>query len=232
MVLARSAPERVRAVLFDVDGTLTDSAPLHHAAWVQSLEGLDVDVPTWDDYDRHCLRAQRKFEELVDPRVLKELRPDLFAWKTRAFQEIAAREMVPLPGVLELHGQLHEAGVKVGLVSTGRRASIQAIVAATGLPEPHTIVGRDDVTAVKPSPEPYLLAMERLEVAATEAVIFEDAPPGIAAACGAGVFTVAVPSDVFGLDEQERADAHLPCLSAIRLESAGESVKLGGFTLF
>ena len=110
---------------------------------------------------------------------------------------------------------------KWAVVTSGRAELAQARLRAAGLPAPRVLVSAEDVSFGKPDPEGYLSAAHRLGIAATEAVVLEDAAPGIEAARAAGV------ASVIGVGEQvagEGADIVVPDLSCIRW--AGEGLQV------
>jgi len=207
----------LRAALFDVDGTLCDSAPLHFEAWRRALAKRFRPPPIWDEYVEHCLRGQRRFEEVLalpaDEAAL------LHREKTAYFAALAEQELRALPGVEAFWQRLRALGVAIGIVSTARRSSVELALRAMRLPQPDIAVTREDVEPnVKPHPAGYQLAVARLALPAQCTIVFEDAPSGIAAARAAGLICLAGPSKVFSLEDQKEAHVRFERWSAIQLE--------------
>ncbi len=188
----------LRAVIFDFDGVIVDSEPLHFGSLRDALapEGIRLDE---DEYKS----AYLAYDDRGAIRLALERHG--IAWDAARLEAIAKRKAadferllpaVPfLPGSRELVRAL-AAEIPVGIASGALRAEIQAILRAGGLLEAFSaIVGADDVLHGKPDPEPYLVAMQRLPVPdlrPEQCLVFEDAVPGILAARAAGMTVVAV----------------------------------------
>ena len=182
-----------RAVLFDFDGVLADTENIHIAAWQRTLEALG-----WTESDGTCARAV----EIDDRAFLREVfaRHDIAdgnveGWVRRK-QDLAVRLLADsprvFPGVAALVDQLR-GRVRLAVVTTTWRANVETVLDACGLrPAFEVIVAKEDVTAPKPDPEGYRLALTQLGVEPSEAVALEDSPTGLAAARAAGIAVVAV----------------------------------------
>ena len=154
-----------RAVLFDFDGVIADTENVHVAAWERTFGAMGWDVPA-----EQCARAaeidDRAFlAEVFAERKIEE--GDLDGWvarKQRLAAAMLADEPRLYPGVAELVGRL--AGrARLAVVSTARREDIRGVLRAGGLLDAFAaIVGKEDVRATKPDPEPYRAALERLGV--------------------------------------------------------------------
>lgn len=190
------------AILFDFDGTLLDTEPVHCACWAEVLAGVGLTL-TWEYYRDHCIGIDdrdmlRVMAEASDPPRDWDRLWALYPAKRKLFQE---RMMQPRfdPALVELLHQL-DGGYKLAVVSSSASSEIEPILVAGGLRRHFgTVVGGGDVTVQKPSPEPYLLAAERLRV--SRALVLEDSAAGIASGRAAGfeVIPVKHPSEVPGL---------------------------------
>ena len=181
------------AVLFDFDGVLADTENVHVVAWQRTLVRLgweipdDVAAPAGSTDDRAYaaeLFARRGIEDAdVDGWVRKkqELAAGMIGLSPRAFPGVA-------PLVRALAGR-----ARLAIVSTTWRENVDAFLAATGLADAfELVVAKEDAAELKPAPDGYLTALERLGVAAADAVAVEDSPRGLSAAEAAGVPRVAV----------------------------------------
>ncbi|WP_436012250.1 HAD-IA family hydrolase [Rhizobium sp. LjRoot254] len=167
------------AFLFDMDGTLLSSIAAAERVWSiwASKHGIDVEkfLPTM-----HGVRAEdtiRK-QNLAGIDVAKEV-----AWVMQA--EIDDVDgVVAIDGILELLNALPQD--RWSIVTSATKELAAARLAAAGIAMPKHIVTAEDVKRGKPAPDCFLLAAERLGVKASDCLIFEDAPAGIAAAEAAG----------------------------------------------
>jgi beta-phosphoglucomutase len=190
------------AILFDFDGTLLDTEPVHWACWAEVLAGVGLTL-TWEYYrdygigidDREMLRM---LAEAANPPQNWDRLWALYPAKRQLFQRRMAQPEFD-PAMVELLRQLAGA-YKLAVVSSSACGEIEPILLAGGLRQYFgTVVGGGDVTMQKPSPEPYLLAAERLRV--SHALVLEDSAAGIASGRAAGfeVIPVKHPSEVPGL---------------------------------
>jgi HAD superfamily hydrolase (TIGR01509 family) len=190
----------MRAVLFDFDGVLVNSEPLHYSALRDALlpEGIAIDEESYvRDFlafdDRGAIRralehhGQAFDRERVERVALR---------KAQLFEE-RMHEIPFFPGARELVRAL-EAEVPLAIASGALSAEIEAMLSAGGVREAFTaVVGADQVRRSKPHPEPYLTAMTRVAAKAQDlrpdqCLVIEDSMPGIAAGLAAGMRVVAV----------------------------------------
>ncbi|HDS1680496.1 TPA: HAD-IA family hydrolase [Pseudomonas putida] len=181
------------ALLFDLDGTLTDTDTLHLQAFRQLLH----------DYDGRQL-TQEQFDTQVSGRANGELFAELFpradAAECQALadrKEALFRELSPVlqptPGLLRLMDHARAWDIGMCVVTNAPRLNAEHMLTAMGLRGrfEHVLVA-EELARPKPDPLPYLTGLQRLEAVAGEALAFEDSLPGVAAASGAGIFTVGV----------------------------------------
>jgi len=191
------------AVIFDFDGIIVDTEPLHYKAFQEVLIPLGMGYG-WDEYLGHYIGFDDRdaFREAFR-RNGRELTADelhrLIGEKAEAFQKIIATGVEPYPGVVELICSL-SGKFPVGLCSGALRSDIDPILAQLRLGNAFDcMVTADEVSASKPDPESYALAVRRLsEVFPERSIIpavclaIEDTPAGIASATGAGLKVLAV----------------------------------------
>ena len=188
------------AILFDFDGVLLDSEPIHCACWAEVLASLGVTVE-WEYYreygvgvdDREMLRTVAARSD--PPRKWEELWAQYPA-KKKLFQARMAQLPPFDPSLDGFLGELHGA-YKLAVVTSSATTEIAPILAAGGIGRHFdTLVGGEDVRCHKPAPDPYLLAAQRLGVRA--ALVVEDSKPGMASGRAAGFEVLAVtgPADL------------------------------------
>jgi beta-phosphoglucomutase len=190
-------------VIFDFDGVIVDSEPLHYRAFQKILEPLGLGY-RWETYvadylgfdDRDAFReAFRSRERALSDADLEPL----IDRKARAFLEIIATGVRPYPGAVELITAI-SGRLPLAICSGALRSDILPVLAQFGLSDAFdVIVTADDVSASKPDPACYRLTVERLAVACPgrgiapeSCIVIEDTPGGIAAARGAGLAVVGV----------------------------------------
>lgn len=193
----------MRGVVFDFDGIIVDSEPLHYRAFQKILEPLGAGF-SWDDYvdrymgfdDRDAFREAFRVRGLpLDAVKLAEL----IAAKATVFHDVAAEGVVAYPGVVALISAL-SGQIPLAICSGALRSDIEPVLAMLGLANAFDcMVTAEDVSASKPDPASYSLAVERLQhafpqaaITAAQTVAIEDTPAGIQSAKGAGMRVLAV----------------------------------------
>jgi beta-phosphoglucomutase len=220
---------RPEAVLFDFDGILVDSEPMHHRAFTEVLDPLGMGFP-WKEYveiymgfdDRDAFREafRAKGIDLDEANLAK-----LVAAKSRVFQDGIRRGVTAYPGAVPMIESLHAAGRPLALCSGALRSDIDPILAQLGVARCFdVIVSADDVRRSKPDRESYALAFARLsERYATlltgpgKSIAVEDTPAGIRSAKGAGIRVLAV-TNSYGAGELAEADWIAESLESVRFE--------------
>ena len=196
----------VSAVLFDLDGVLVESRDATERVW--------LDWALKHGIDEEQLRSAMHGVRSAD--VVRALLPDLDA--VAVSEEIEARQAADVDGLRAIAGAVGALQAlradRVAVVTSATRPLALARLAAVGIEPPAVMVFADDVARGKPDPEGYLTAARRLGADPAEALVVEDAPPGIEAGRAAGMATVAVPS-THSADELRRADVVLGSLEEL-----------------
>ena len=183
-----------RAVLFDLDGTLAETDSLHLPTWVNVLRPYGIEIDEEFYRERISGRSNSKIVEDLLPDLSAKEGRDLADAKEASFRE-RADELEPLPGLLDFMREAKDRGLSLALVTNAPEENVEAMLLALELREFFDeVVLSDEVGPVKPDPAPYRAALDRLGVAAEEALAFEDSTSGIASAVGAGIPTVGVAS--------------------------------------
>ena len=185
----------MKAVLWDLDGVLVDSAPFHFQAWRELMASLGRELSEADFQRTFGLRNDAILRDLLGELPAAEVER-LGARKEALFRRAALGNIVPLPGALALLRLLREQGLKLALVSSAPQGNIDLILGSLGVEgDFDVIVGEEDVRHGKPDPEGFLLAARRLGVPPEECVVIEDAPAGVEAAKQGGMLCVGVSRD-------------------------------------
>jgi len=183
-----------RALLFDLDGTLAETDSLHLPTWVDVLRPYGIEVDEEYYKARISGRSNSKIVGDLLPDLSSEDRRDLAEAKEASFRK-HARELEPLPGLLDFMEEAKDRGLSLALVTNAPEENVEAILLALDLGVFFDeLVLSDEVGPVKPDPAPYKAALERLGVGPDEALAFEDSTSGIASAVGASIPTVGIAS--------------------------------------
>ncbi|MBB4285904.1 HAD family hydrolase [Roseospira goensis] len=179
-----------KAVAWDVDGTLVDSEPLHHRALLSAGVCFGADL---SDLPDQAFRGVHMDDVWVTLRDRFPASLDKAAWLEHigAFYVTHSAEVIPVPGAVEAVRRLHALGIPQACVSNSERRVVDANLAALGVLDRIAFsIALDDVTAGKPSPEPYQRAAARLGIPPADIVAVEDSNTGLASAASAGLRTV------------------------------------------
>ena len=193
-----------KALIFDIDGTLAETEELHRKAfnaafaefglnwhWDRPLYGELLKVAGGQNRLRHYINASQPLQadEFID-RV-----GEMHRYKTALYGKMLAEGHIELrPGIERLIHQAIEKNIRLGIVTSTSRVNVDKLFEATlGL----AVLGKfeaiccgDDVAAVKPAPDLYLLALNKLELQSAECLAFEDSAIGLQAAHAAGIPTI------------------------------------------
>jgi beta-phosphoglucomutase len=182
----------LRALIFDMDGTLTDSDPVHISAFEALLtpHGHAVDEAFYRE--RISGRSNNVIFEGLFPDHAPEERDRLADEKEALFRKLATK-LTPLEGLLDVLNWADAQGLRLAVVTNAPRPNLTHTLEALDLDARFPIrVSGEDVVRAKPDPLPYLTALKLLGVNANEAVAFEDSPSGLRAAKAAGLFTFGI----------------------------------------
>jgi beta-phosphoglucomutase-like phosphatase (HAD superfamily) len=185
-------PGEFRAYLFDCDGTIADSMPLHYTAWTRALGEWGAELPeelfyAWGGRPVADIIADLNAAQGLDMPVETVARRREDAYQTLLPGLTAVPEV--LEHIEDAHGR-----VPFAVVSGSTRESVTASLTTLGLLDRFEVtVCAGDYAKPKPDPEAFLLAADRLGVAPAGCLVFEDTDLGIAAATAAGMASVRVP---------------------------------------
>ena len=200
------------ALVFDLDGTLVDTVYAHVFAWQRALTEHGMPIDGWRLHRRIGMSGG-----LFTRAVARELGRELDEEETRSLQDrhgelfrelLPISERRPLPGAVELLGDLRARGVTHGIATSGRRPEIDASLEVLGVGEETVVVERGDVARAKPEPDLFLECARRLQADARECFVVGDAVWDLLAARRAGMLSVGLLSGGYGADELQSAGAY------------------------
>lgn len=181
-----------QAYLFDCDGTITDSMPVHYRAWTEVLAEWDCDFPEELFYSWGGRPIAEIIEDLNERHGLAMPVAAVAARQELLFQR-SLPEVRAVPGVLAHIQEAYER-VPFAVVSGSTRDSVVASLTALGLLDRFPVlVCAGDYAKPKPDPEAYLMAASLLGVPPGSCLVFEDTALGVQAATAAGMAAVRVP---------------------------------------
>jgi beta-phosphoglucomutase len=215
----------LEAIVFDFDGVLVDSEPLHFRSFRDTLAAERIDLPEHDYYTRYLGLSDRAAFELIGAEYLRPWVADqvaaLMARKAVRFEQLERTSVLSAPGADVLVKEAADA-VPIAVASGARREEVVRILDRIGLRRYFTaIVAAEDVAASKPAPDAYLEALRRLSTAArtitpSRSVAIEDSVRGLESARAAGLKTVAV-SRPYNGSEPMGADLVIASLATLNL---------------
>jgi HAD superfamily hydrolase (TIGR01509 family) len=174
------------ALIFDCDGTLVDTFPIHYQSFVAAMQPFGATLPEAWLYKHRGLTAVNMVR-LFNQEYGFELDPDRINADRQQHYQRLLHQVQPIPPVAEL-AWLHHTQVPMAVASSGERAVVEATLSAARLRSLFdAIVTIEDVSQPKPAPDVFLAAAERLGVAPVDCVVYEDSPEGLEAADRAGM---------------------------------------------
>ncbi|XP_002970578.2 haloacid dehalogenase-like hydrolase domain-containing protein Sgpp [Selaginella moellendorffii] len=189
------SPQSLRAILFDVDGTLCDSDPVHYQAFRDMLQevGFQGGAPITREY--FCGHISGKHNRdiglLLFPDWDEAKRSKFFDDKEAYFRGLAAKDLKALPGLHKLCKWIKEKGLRRAAVSNAPKENVEFMISQVGLEGFfETVILGSDCARAKPFPDPYLKALDHFGITADNAFVFEDSPSGIKAGVAAGMAVV------------------------------------------
>lgn len=197
---------RVRAVLFDVDGTLLDSNDAHARAWVDVLRGHGKDVPLDLVKSKIGMGGDKLLAQLAGMDAKSPEGKLVAERRTALFKGYYLPDLGPLPGARQLVERLRSRGFVCAVVTSASAAELPDLLRAAAVANLFEVmITSDDAERSKPDPDLVQVALERLDVGPREAVLIGDTPYDIASAARAGVSTLALRSG--GWKDKDLQDA-------------------------
>jgi len=191
-------------ILFDFDGVLADTEPIHCQCWAEVLRPLGIELD-WATFEKHCMGVPDP--EVVDFLCRRNDPPVEFsaAWARHARkQQLFRARMLESPplttAVKDLIRSLAASGFRMAVVTASARSEIEPVLERAGIgPFLEAVVCRDDVARAKPAPDQYLEAARLLN--ATRPLVVEDSDAGVASGQAAGfeVLRIDRPDNLPGL---------------------------------
>ena len=195
-----------RAVIFDMDGVMVQTAPQHFAAWKRALATVGYELTEDEFRATFGMRNQEIIRHLLGEDVGETQVAELARLKEEHYRALVGEGIEPAPGLLPLLRQLKERGFRLAVGTSAPRENVELILDALGIGGHFdAVVAEEDVERGKPYPDAFLLAAERCGVDPERCVVIEDAPSGLAAARAAGMKCIGI-AGTRKREELHRAD--------------------------
>jgi HAD superfamily hydrolase (TIGR01509 family) len=219
----------LRALIFDVDGTLSETEEVHRRAFNETFAetGLDwnwsVEDYTWLLKTTGGKERMRAFRDHIGASCPSDAEiAALHSAKTARYGAlVASRALTLRPGVAELIQAARQAGLKIAVATTTNRSNVDALCRACWGKEADEVFdvidAGDEVMAKKPAPDVFDLAVERLGIDPSEAVAFEDSRNGVMSAQAAGLRAIVTPSRYTAAEDFSMAEWVVEDLSAMNI---------------
>ena len=223
----------IKAIIFDVDGTLAETEETHRQAFNRAFESAGLDWH-WDQalYTRllEITGGKERIRHFIDAfggeGVPVDAQDDyirsLHATKTRAYTEMVSGGDVPLrPGIRELIEDATARGIRLAIATTTTPANVDALLSATlgGVGQFDVICAGDSVPNKKPAPDVYERALRKLGLPPSACIAIEDSRNGLLASVAAGIPTVVTPGIYTASQEFEEAALVIDDLAASDFDS-------------
>ncbi|NYZ76216.1 HAD family phosphatase [Candidatus Micrarchaeota archaeon] len=184
----------IKAVIFDFDGVVADTEPIHRKSFNITLKQLGINLPLRLYKERYVgLGSLSIMEDVFRMHNVKRNARFWVNKRMKVFRELVKKEGVePVKGFMKFNKLLNKLGMKKIIASGGYRKNVLAVLKCLKLERDFQFISREDVEKRKPDPAAFLLAAKRLGVKPSECLVFEDSPYGIEAAKRAGMKCVAL----------------------------------------
>ena len=206
---AKTSNFQLPAVVFDLDGTLIDSNYQHVNAWSEVLLAAGIVIPRWKIHRRVGMSGKSMLQELLRETPDKPRRIDIdqLEYKHGVGFRRAIPDLEPLPGAEQLLKHLVRHKIRIAIATTGGREPTALVLKRLQIPAGTPVVTGDDVKKAKPSPDVFLTAADRLQVAIGNCIVVGDSVWDLLAAVRKSALGVGFLSGGYGQEELERAGA-------------------------
>lgn len=197
------------AILFDLDGTLLDTAYLHVTSWSAALRSAGIVVPEWKIHRRIGMSGGSLIRQLLREHRIRQskVREDKLENKHDFFFNKSLSSVKPLPGAEELLRHLSQLGVRWAIATTGGKEQTKRLLRKLRIPAKPVVVTGDDVAKAKPSPDIFVAAASRLGVPVEDCVVVGDSIWDMLAAGRRRALSLGLLSGGYSQAELEQAGA-------------------------
>ena len=181
------------AVIFDMDGVLSDTGPVHFESWVKMTSEIGVEF-TKEFFEKiFGQQSPEIIRKLMGPNV-DEITIEKWAnLKEKYYRDMVKDQLKPLPGVIELIKELYDLKFKLAVGSSGPRENVELLLTSLKIKRFfNAVITAAEIKRGKPEPDVFLEAAKRVKIKPNKCVVIEDAPVGIESAKRAGMKCIAL----------------------------------------
>lgn len=183
----------IKAVIFDMDGTMVDNSHFHKKAWIEFCQRKGIDLTEEDYFKKISGKRNDAILKLLLGELDKNKQNELEEEKEKIYRDLYALEIKEVPGLSALIRKLKEKGIKIAIGTTSYQKNRDFVIKSLELDGIFdVIVGSEHIQKGKPDPEIYFKVAQLLKVDPKDCLVFEDTPSGIQAAKAAGMKVVGV----------------------------------------
>ena len=199
----------MKALIFDLDGTLIDSVYVHALAWQKTLAAVGLPSPAYSIHRRIGMSGELLVKAVARAhgKTLRMSEIKRLEGKHSALLHKLAPVCSPLPGARELLAYLKRSNIAHGIATSGKRAEFKMSLKALSLSTSAVVIDGDMVREVKPEPDLFLLCQQKLQVDRAQCLVVGDAIWDVHAARRAGILSVGLLTGGFGEQELYNAGA-------------------------
>jgi HAD superfamily hydrolase (TIGR01509 family) len=189
----------IRAVLFDVDGTLVDTNDLHVHAWHEAFRHFGVDLPLERIHEQVGKGGDNLIPALLPPELVERKRKAIEDYRSELFQHDYLPQAMPFPGVRPLFERLYADDIRIVLATSSKKAELEFHLSLIGCADlVLAATSKDDVEHSKPCPDIFAAALAKIApIEPEQALVVGDSPWDVKAACKVGLRTIALRSGGF-----------------------------------
>ncbi len=181
----------VKAVVFDMDGTLVDNMNFHRQAWFDFLAGYDIHITEAEFQEKNVGIITEIVPKFFTRTLSREEIISLGKEKEAVYRNLYKDHIKPLSGLENFLRALQEAKISIALATAADKGNIDFTLDALGIRKYFTVItGSEEVAHGKPHPDVYLKSAAKLQLAPRHCIAFEDTPSGIRSASAAGMEVV------------------------------------------
>lgn len=201
----------IKAVIFDLDGTLAESFEGYFHAFNKALKASNLSQMSREDLAKYYGQVDTEIlRRFLDKPDVDEAVENATKIKRDVFAKEGGKYITPLPGAVEIVNALFKRKIPMAIASSGRSAAVRMALGRLGIGgKIKEIVSADDVKNGKPHPELFLKAAEKLNTPPENCIVFEDSIHGVLAARAAGMKCIAVATGSAPRGELEKLRPYL-----------------------